>query len=88
MYKYYRSPEPTDHYSDDMFDIFEPSLRLIAELVEDQIRQVHQRAIKLNKLVLVGGYGDSPALQESLQILLDALNQELMTDISLVSRPE
>jgi hypothetical protein len=49
-----------------MLGIFMPSLNCIANLVKDQIMTAHSKKIKVDKVVLIGGFGDSPALKEFL----------------------
>jgi butyrate kinase len=50
-----------------MLGIFMPCLKCIADLMEKQINTASSRKNgKVDKVVLIGGFGDNPALQEYL----------------------
>lgn len=70
-----------------MRDIFIGSLRLIGQLMEDQIDLAVRKQIVVDKVVLVGGFGDSPALKEYLKSTLDRLRDKHRIPISMVVTP-
>ncbi|KAJ5673177.1 hypothetical protein N7507_002304 [Penicillium longicatenatum] len=54
--------------SSDMESFFKPVTQKIEDLLEDQLRQVRQTSESyINKIVLVGGFGDSPYLNTTLR---------------------
>ncbi|KAF2678256.1 hypothetical protein K458DRAFT_317433 [Lentithecium fluviatile CBS 122367] len=67
--------------------IFEPSLRAIHTLVVDQIHRANSNSIEIDKVVLVGGYGDSPALKRLLKTKIEIMNHTLMTETRLITTP-
>jgi molecular chaperone DnaK (HSP70) len=70
-----------------MFNIFEPSLRAIYTLVAKQIRTAIDKDTDIDRVVLVGGFGDSPALKEHLKSKIQELNDEYNTNIRLITTP-
>jgi len=66
----------TDCNSDVMYSIFEPSLTTIAHLMEDQISLAYSKGRDIDAVVVIGGFGDSPALKDFLRLKLNDLNRE------------
>jgi hypothetical protein len=60
--------------SDDMEQLFMPSLLVIRDLMEDQVAEALMKGTMANKIVLVGGFGDSPALKRFLRGSLDKIS--------------
>jgi hypothetical protein len=52
-----------------------------------QIENAKAKNTRIKKVVLVGGFGDSPALKEHLQASLTALNNKSQTPVMLVVAP-
>ena len=73
--------------SDDMLEIFQPSLDTIERLMKDQIAQALLSSSKIDKIVLAGGFGDSPALKEHLSVALEKINRVRGTDMKLIFTP-
>lgn len=71
-----------------MLAIFNPSLRTIADLMEAQIRDAHGKHIEVDKVVLIGGFGDSPALKEFLRQRLTAIGVQTGYNIRFVTTPK
>ena len=57
-----------------MWGIFEPSLEIIRHLMEEQISSAITKNIVVDSIVVIGGFGDSPALREYLRIWLNSFN--------------
>lgn len=72
---------------EDMWRIFEPSLLIIQQLIEDQVLVAVHKNITVDKIVLVGGFGDSPALKGFLQRNLERINAAHGKDIRLITTP-
>ena len=69
-------------------DIFKPTLEIIADLMEAQIKSALRKGIKVDKVVIVGGFGDSPALKEFLKKRLAAVNKEVRGNTGFITAPE
>ncbi|CAN9187548.1 unnamed protein product [Alternaria alternata] len=61
---------------DDMWSIFEPSLETIRDSIVDQIQSARLKDIVVKSIVVLGGFGDSPALREYLRIWLNEYNHK------------
>jgi hypothetical protein len=70
-----------------MRTIFDDSLERIERLMKDQIRHARENSIQIDKVVLVGGFGDSPALQEFLSASLTEINYMHGTKMKMVFTP-
>jgi hypothetical protein len=70
-----------------MLAIFQPSLVTVEQLMENQIVQSLLKKTDVDKVVLVGGFGDSPALREHLADSLSRINQERSTNIDILFTP-
>jgi hypothetical protein len=70
-----------------MWNIFKPSLTTIWSLVTDQIRSAIAKRIHIDSMVVIGGFGDSPAFKEYLRGCLNTLNREYGLDIDLNFTP-
>jgi len=68
-----------------MLQLFRPSLTPVADLMEGQIREALAKGVYFDKALLVGGFGDSPALIEFLHMRLRDLNKEFDTNIELIA---
>ena len=64
-----------------------PSLNTIADLMEKQINATLQSEIKVDKVVLVGGFGDSPALKDFIGNALLRISDEKKTNLNLIVTP-
>ncbi|KAI8935379.1 hypothetical protein NX059_007962 [Plenodomus lindquistii] len=73
---------------DDMKALFMPSLTTIADLMKRQIQRTLRSGIRLSKVVVAGGFGDSPALKEFLREALEDINKDYGTDTKLVTAPQ
>jgi hypothetical protein len=69
--------------SEDLKSIFIESLNTIEDLLLEQIDHAHRTKIPVDKVVLVGGFGDSPALKEHLKASLKRVNDKKNTEIKL-----
>jgi len=74
-------------YSDDLRTIFDESLKTIERLLLEQIEHAHTSKVSIDKVVLVGGFGDSPALKGYLRAALTKFNASHRTSIRLVVAP-
>jgi len=74
--------------SDDMEALFMPSLRTIAHLMQEQILKALQVKSRVNKVVLAGGYSDSPALKEYLASTIEEINRVNQTTTVLITAPQ
>jgi hypothetical protein len=72
---------------EDMRNIFDPSLKTIDKLMQDQIYHAISEDIGIDKVVLVGGFGDSPALKEYLSASLQRINENEDKSLQLVCTP-
>lgn len=71
--------------SDDMWNIFYPCLSAIADLMERQVQKALDRGVRVDKILAVGGFSDSPALQIHLQARLEKIKQKFeMQDLELI----
>jgi actin-related protein len=73
--------------SQDLKALFDESLQTIDGLIVEQIESAKANNTLINKVVLVGGFRDSPALKEHLQASLATLNSKFQTSIKLVVAP-
>ena len=73
--------------SDDMLEIFQPSLDTIERRMKDQTAQALLSSPRIDKIVLAGGFGDSPALKEHLSIALEKINRVRGTHMKLIFTP-
>jgi hypothetical protein len=69
-----------------MEDIFQTPLETIDNLMKDQIHYAMRDCIQIDKIVLSGGFGDSPALRERLTKSLKAINEKGNMHIKLIFR--
>jgi hypothetical protein len=67
--------------------LFDESLKIIERLVIDQLTQAKSNGSFVDKVVLVGGFGDSPALKKFLSDILASYNTQFGTTVRLVSPP-
>ncbi|KAF1845115.1 uncharacterized protein K460DRAFT_416429 [Cucurbitaria berberidis CBS 394.84] len=72
---------------DDMLHIFMPSLKAIGDLMIEQINEATAKGAEIDKAVLIGGFGDSPALKDYLRIRLDAQNAASKSNTKLICSP-
>ncbi|KAH4006322.1 hypothetical protein HBI56_024010 [Parastagonospora nodorum] len=70
--------------SQDLQDLFDKSLKTIECLLLDQIEHAQRSNTKIDKVVLVGGFGDSPALKDYLKSSLQRYNAQHGTTMQLV----
>jgi hypothetical protein len=73
------------HLSEDMLSVFDDSLKTIEGLMRDQIEKARASSIKVDKVVLVGGFGDSPALKAYLDVSLKRVNNQYHTNTQLIA---
>ncbi|KAF2853307.1 hypothetical protein T440DRAFT_549037 [Plenodomus tracheiphilus IPT5] len=73
---------------DDMEALFVPTLTTIADLMKKQLIRALRTRYSVNKVVVAGGFGDSPALKEFLAGTLDEINREYNTKIDLATAPQ
>jgi actin-related protein len=71
--------------SEDLNSIFYESLQTIERLMLEQIEGARRNHIEVKKVVLVGGFGDSPALKEHLRVSLQRINNQYGTNVELVN---
>jgi hypothetical protein len=71
--------------SEDLHSIFYESLQTIERLMLDQIEGAQRNHIGVKKVVLVGGFGDSPALKEHLRTSLQRVNNQYNTNVELIN---
>jgi hypothetical protein len=67
--------------------IFDESLKVIESLMLGQIEHARANNTDIDKVVPVGGFGDSPALKEFLRASLARVNNQNRTNIKLVVTP-
>lgn len=67
-----------------MFRIFETVLRRIAALVRELIEYCVHEGLDMEKVVLAGGFSDSPALQTWIRNMIIDLTQEFARPIQLI----
>ncbi|ETN47239.1 uncharacterized protein HMPREF1541_01431 [Cyphellophora europaea CBS 101466] len=51
-------------------DVFEPSLKGTTDLLEKQLRLAEERGLIVNKVIVVGGFGESPSLRVRIRQVL------------------
>jgi hypothetical protein len=73
------------YLSEDMLSVFDESLRTIERFMLDQIENARVSSIRVDKVVLVGGFGDSPALKAYLDASLKRVNKQYCTNTELIS---
>jgi hypothetical protein len=71
----------------DMLSIFQPSLDTIERLMEDQISGAIKGGTVARKVIVVGGFGDSPALRDHLTTCLTQINRQRGTNIEIIFAP-
>lgn len=71
--------------SEDMKALFMPSLITISTLMRKQILRALQVKSNVDKVVLAGGFSDSPALKEFLATTLEQINRENGINIVLIT---
>ncbi|KAH8730709.1 hypothetical protein GQ44DRAFT_417296 [Phaeosphaeriaceae sp. PMI808] len=71
----------------DMKAVFDKPLRTIADLMTQQLDLANAKDIAIDKVVLVGGFGDSHALKEYLRNSLATWNTLHMENVTLVTCP-
>jgi hypothetical protein len=64
--------------------VFGESLKTIERLMLDQIENAMLSSTAVDKVVLVGGFGDSPALKAYLKTSLERVNSQHRTNIALI----
>jgi hypothetical protein len=57
-----------------MLSIFKISLQLIADLLDEQVHAASKDHIRIDEVVVIGGYGDIPALKQFLREGLEAFD--------------
>ncbi|KAF2129966.1 hypothetical protein P153DRAFT_315435 [Dothidotthia symphoricarpi CBS 119687] len=72
---------------EDMMEIFRPSLDCVKRLMEDQLLSARRKNMAVDKVVLVGGFGDSPALQTHLTLRLKELDRFHGTRVAIIFAP-
>lgn len=77
-----------NYNSDDREKIFRPSLTTIERLMKEKINHSLESGTEVDKVVLVGGFGDSPALREHIENSLSAINRKKDLDIRLIVAPQ
>ncbi|TGO36697.1 hypothetical protein BHYA_0117g00210 [Botrytis hyacinthi] len=69
----------------DYKEIFDPLLKRISNLLENQIQQAVEKKLVVKKVFLVGGFGGSPSLRNYLKNWLAVKSGELKFNIELVT---
>jgi hypothetical protein len=69
-----------------MRSIFDESLSTVERLMEEQITAARKTNTPIDKIVLVGGFGDSPALKEHLTASLAKINKLHETKMKMVCK--
>lgn len=64
-----------------MAELFKPSFETIRGVLKHQIDMAHARNQEIDSVVLIGGFGDSPALKDYLRRELNKINRKLGCDI-------
>lgn len=64
-----------------MWELFKPSFEMIRGIMDHQVRSAHAKAREIDSVVVIGGFGDSPALKDYLRRELNKINRELGCDI-------
>jgi hypothetical protein len=70
-----------------MEELFQPSLETIDTLMREQVYYAISNNIGIDKVVLAGGFGDSPALKEYLTNSLQSINNSEDKNMRLVCTP-
>ena len=73
--------------SEDLQALFDDSLKAIEHLMLEQIENARGKNTDVDKVVLVGGFGDSPALKGHLKASLRKHNEQHRTNIKLILTP-
>ncbi|XPS92354.1 hypothetical protein M3J09_001751 [Ascochyta lentis] len=85
------NPRITDGFyeltSADMEQLFKPSARGIRSLMIQQIAAARSKEYDVDKLVVVGGFADSPYLIKYLKESLEYANAQMNTNTELISPP-
>jgi molecular chaperone DnaK (HSP70) len=66
-----------DIIRDQFRDIFEPSIKGILGLMDEQIRKCRERGKDVDKVILLGGFSDSPTVRYRVERKLKKLSREL-----------
>jgi hypothetical protein len=69
---------------EDLHLLFDESLSTIGRLMLEQIEDAQRNGVGVSKVLLAGGFGDSPALQDYLRTSLNYVNTRYQTNIELV----
>ncbi|KAJ4342040.1 hypothetical protein N0V87_001366 [Didymella glomerata] len=74
-------------YSQDVWNIFRPSVRKIGTMMEDAVVNAKNAGYAVSKVVVVGGFGDSPCLQSYLLQQKDRIVRNLGQPLKLRFSP-
>ncbi|KAF2866982.1 hypothetical protein BDV95DRAFT_611268 [Massariosphaeria phaeospora] len=73
----------------DMLQLFDKLLEAVKSVLEEQLKQSKLSGVKVDKVVLVGGFGDSPLLRHELkQNVIEPWGEKNNEDISLICAPQ
>jgi molecular chaperone DnaK (HSP70) len=67
-----------------MKKIFNPCLQQIQALMHDQISRARMKNVEVDKVVLVGGFADSEALQRALKAEIIRINDSHGSSVKLI----
>jgi molecular chaperone DnaK (HSP70) len=67
-----------------MKKIFDPCLRQIRALMQDQISRARAKNVEVDKVVLVGGFADSEALRRALETEIIRINDSHGSNVKLI----
>ena len=70
--------------SDDMLSFFEDCILAVLSVMKEQIEGAQKEGVDIDTIVLVGGFGDSPALRKYLHHELEKLNMSYGTEMELI----
>ncbi|OCK74689.1 hypothetical protein K432DRAFT_363277 [Lepidopterella palustris CBS 459.81] len=74
--------------SDDFWKIFLPSLQGVASLMESQLdlaREARNGPLNVEKVIVIGGFAQSPALRDYLQKKLKKINEKHKSRVELIA---
>jgi actin-related protein len=67
-----------------MSKIFEDSLLGVKGVLENQLEIAESRQYRVEKVILTGGFGQSPSLQSYLRVFLEEWKEKRDCDIDLI----
>ncbi|KAH7383351.1 hypothetical protein BKA66DRAFT_584980 [Pyrenochaeta sp. MPI-SDFR-AT-0127] len=70
-----------------MWRLFEPTLTRISQLMTEQLKLAQEKSVTIDKVIVGGGFGDSPCLKSFIRDTLQTYNSRHSTNTTVVFSP-